>query len=78
MALVKEFPLWLFIAVCVAAVFVFSLCSCTEQKKYEKDSKVIVGRVDYNGHKYLVWRGIHNDHIDVEHDTDCECWKIDD
>jgi len=76
--LLREYPVWLFIGVSAVIAFIISFVGCTDSNPQEMRTKVIVGSVEYHGHQYLVFRSMDGKEVDVEHDTDCPCWKIDD
>lgn len=69
--LTLKFPLWLFIAVFLAAVLLFSAISCTRDKAI---TQAVVGKTEYNGHSYMVFGSVlDNRTIAVVHDPDCVC-----
>lgn len=72
--LTEKYPLWLFIVVCLAAVLLFSVISCAHDKSV---SRALVGKTEYQGHSYLVFKQVNDDKtLAVVHDPDCPCYYI--
>lgn len=70
--LTREFPLWLFIVVCVVCVMLASLISCNANKNHHVKA-LSVGTAMYNGHTWLLFEN--PNYLDgtfvVVHDPDC-------
>ena len=67
----RKLPLWLYIVVFLVSALFVMVVSCSHDKL---STTALVGRTEYNGHQYLVFRTLDDKHtVTVVHDPDCIC-----
>lgn len=77
--LTASLPVWLYIVVFMACVLFVLQCSCSYNKqKEDAKTKLFVGKTEWNGHSYVVFRAVDSGDISILHDEDCSCYLIED